>query len=55
MNNEKLTSEITDPLKYLHRVFRFTQPCTNVKVRHTTTKEMDEIIKLLKTKELTWI
>jgi len=53
MNNENLTSEITDPLKYLHSAF--TRPRMNIKLKHTTTKEIDEIIKLLKTKEFTWI
>jgi len=53
MNNENLTSEITDPLKYLHSAF--TQPCTNIKLKYIITKEIAEIIKLLKTKEFTWL
>ena len=34
MNNENLTSETTDPLKYLQNVF--TQSCTNTKLKNTT-------------------
>ena len=49
MNNENLTSETIDPLKYLHSTF--IQPCMHIKLKHTTSKEIDEIIKLLKTKE----
>jgi len=53
MNNENLTSETIDPLKYLHSTF--TQPCMHIKLKRTTTKEIDEVIKLLKTKGFTWI
>jgi hypothetical protein len=53
VNNENLNSETTDPLKYLHGAF--TQPCTDIKLKQTTTKEIDEIVKLLKTEEFTWI
>ena len=48
MNNEKLTSETSDPLKYLH--YAFTRLRKNMKLNHTTNKEIDEIIKLLKPK-----
>jgi len=44
INNENLTSETFDPLKYLYSMF--TWPCTNIKLKRTTTKEIDEIIKL---------
>lgn len=53
MNIGNLTSETTDPLKYLHSTFA--QPCMHIELKHTTSKEIDEIIKLLKTKEFTWI
>lgn len=49
MNNENLTTETIDPLKYLHYVF--TWPRTNTKLKHATTKEVDEIIKFLKPKK----
>ena len=53
MNIGNLTSETTDPLKYLHSTFA--QPCMHIELKHTTSKEIDQIIKLLKTKEFTWI
>ena len=53
MNNENLPSETIDPLKYLHSAF--TRPCVNIKLKRTTTKKIDEITKLFKTKEFTWM
>jgi hypothetical protein len=39
INNENLTSETIDPLKYLHSMF--TCPCTHIKLKLTTTKDID--------------
>jgi hypothetical protein len=48
LNNKYLTSESLDPLKYLHSAF--TRPCTNIELKHTTSKEIEENIKPLKPK-----
>ena len=47
MNQVNLVSNI-NPLHYLHHAFK--QPFLNVKLKHTTTKEIEVVIKSLKTK-----
>ena len=42
MNNENLTSETIDPLKYVHNAF--IRPCTNIKLKHTTTKKLMKLL-----------
>ena len=48
MNNGKLASDSISPIIYLHDAY--TRPFTNVKLKHTTTGEIEEVIRLLKAK-----
>jgi hypothetical protein len=48
MNNGKLASESYNPINYLHNVY--TRPFTKIKLKHTTTGEIEEIIRNLKVK-----
>jgi hypothetical protein len=48
MNNGKLASESYNPINYLHNAY--TRPFSKIKLKHTTTGEIEEIIRNLKVK-----
>ena len=48
MNNGKLASDSISPIIYLYDAY--TQPFTNIKLKHTTTGQIEEVIRLLKAK-----
>jgi hypothetical protein len=47
-NNINFNSSKNSPLSYLYSAFK--QPFTNIKLKHTTTNEIEKIIKELKNK-----